>query len=33
MYPTKSFDQEQRQAEHVTRHLQVRRWPFFPFLA
>ncbi|HZY50692.1 MAG TPA: glycoside hydrolase family 2 protein, partial [Devosia sp.] len=23
MYPTKSFDQEQRQAEHVTRHLQV----------
>jgi beta-galactosidase len=23
MYPTKSFDQEQRQAEHVLRHLQV----------
>ncbi|MEO5806705.1 glycoside hydrolase family 2 TIM barrel-domain containing protein [Devosia sp.] len=23
MYPTKSYDQEQRQAEHVTRHLQV----------
>ena len=23
MYPTKSFDQEQRQAEHVTRHLEV----------
>jgi beta-galactosidase len=23
MYPTKSFDQEQRQAEHVTRHLDV----------
>ncbi len=23
MYPTKSTDQEQRQAEHVTRHLQV----------
>lgn len=23
MYPTKSHDQEQRQAEHVTRHLQV----------
>jgi beta-galactosidase len=23
MYPTKSFDQEQRQIEHVTRHLQV----------
>jgi beta-galactosidase len=23
MYPTKSNDQEQRQAEHVTRHLQV----------
>jgi beta-galactosidase len=23
MYPTKSFDQEQRQAEHVRRHLEV----------
>jgi beta-galactosidase len=23
MYPTKSFDQEQRQAEHVTRHLEI----------
>ncbi|RYE09865.1 MAG: glycoside hydrolase family 2 protein [Hyphomicrobiales bacterium] len=23
MYPTKSYDQEQRQAEHVLRHLQV----------
>ncbi len=23
MYPTKSFDQEQRQVEHVTRHLEV----------
>jgi len=23
MYPTKSWDQEQRQAEHVTRHLEV----------
>ncbi|MBI4922986.1 MAG: glycoside hydrolase family 2 protein [Devosia nanyangense] len=23
MYPTKSFDQEQRQAEHVLRHLEV----------
>ena len=23
MYPTKSFDQEQRQIEHVTRHLEV----------
>ncbi|QQA43861.1 glycoside hydrolase family 2 protein [Pelagovum pacificum] len=23
MYPTKIFDQEQRQAEHVTRHLEV----------
>ncbi|MBI1171243.1 glycoside hydrolase family 2 protein [bacterium] len=23
MYPTKSFDQEQRQVEHVTRHLDV----------
>jgi beta-galactosidase len=23
MYPTKSYDQEQRQAEHVTRHLEV----------
>ena len=23
MYPTKSMDQEQRQAEHVTRHLEV----------
>ena len=23
MYPTKSFDQEQRQAEHVIRHLEV----------
>lgn len=23
MYPTKRFDQEQRQAEHVTRHLQM----------
>jgi beta-galactosidase len=23
MYPTKSYDQEQRQAEHVTRHLDV----------
>lgn len=23
MYPTKSIDQEQRQAEHVTRHLEV----------
>ena len=23
MYPTKRFDQEQRQAEHVTRHLLV----------
>jgi beta-galactosidase len=23
MYPTKRYDQEQRQAEHVTRHLQV----------
>jgi beta-galactosidase len=23
MYPTKTFDQEQRQAEHVTRHLEV----------
>jgi beta-galactosidase len=23
MYPTKAYDQEQRQAEHVTRHLEV----------
>ena len=23
MYPTKSFDQEQRQAEHATRYLEV----------
>ncbi|MHA3977286.1 glycoside hydrolase family 2 protein [Halovulum sp. GXIMD14794] len=23
MYPTKSFDQEQRQIEHVTRHLEI----------
>ncbi|WP_417310460.1 glycoside hydrolase family 2 protein [Devosia sp.] len=23
MYPTKTYDQEQRQAEHVTRHLEV----------